>query len=45
MSVGESNPIRNELVNHRSANMGIAQCSNRVEALLIGAVPENIWSV
>jgi hypothetical protein len=41
----EGNAIGDKLVNNGSSHVWIPQCSDRIETLLIGAVPENIWAL
>lgn len=44
VGVGERHPFGDESIEIRSVDVRISECTNRVEALLIGAIPENVWS-
>ena len=43
--MGKRHTIGAQLVNRRGDNVGISESTNGVKTLLVGAVPQDIWSL
>jgi hypothetical protein len=43
--MGKSDTIGDKLVNHRSSHIRVPQGSNRIESLLISAVPKDVGTL
>ena len=42
--MGKRDALADKSINRRRANELVAESSDRVEALLVGAVPQNVWA-